>query len=502
MDQNVNMKFASTFFAKDFVDAIKLHRSSTGAVHLATFKYDGKKYILKERLVPELGRKKDMMNEVKLYLQCHHPNVVRCEGWFFDEARGSLFIVLEYCDGGDLCKLIERRRATNESMAEKYVWLLFHQICLGVKHLHENGIVHRDLKTMNILCSHGGRVVKIADLGVSRQVSENTMLLNTFYGTPLYLSPELVQNKPYNEKADMWSLGVILYEMCSLRPPFVANTLIALAKQILKGKYDPLPKKMFSNNVERCVKWLLQVDFSKRPSINQLLLFVTDRLTDGFRGDGDGGADGFVDKTSFALRHACRHLNHDGDATDTDDDDDDMLVASSSANKIKTASLVHKAKNLSNGDGSGGDVCNKLSPAKETATPEKTLAVPSAPRPASSTDLRPNAAPPIPVPPLDIAGIGGWSRDSIRAIDVGLGLPNSPPSSSYNVPSDGSMGRRLLGHERAGQMDVSGLLPGPDVEEKRAALLSRALAPRQQGPLLALLANSRRHEEAMVSSRT
>ena len=63
------------------------------------------------------------------------------------------------------------------------------------------------------MCKRGGRIVKIADLGVSRQLSEDTLLLNTFYGTPLYISPELVENKPYNEKAEIWSLGIILNEM-------------------------------------------------------------------------------------------------------------------------------------------------------------------------------------------------------------------------------------------------------------------------------------------------
>lgn len=136
--------------------------------------------------------------------------------------------------------------------------------------MHENGIVHRDLKTMNIMCKRGGRIVKIADLGVSRQLSEDTLLLNTFYGTPLYISPELVENKPYNEKADIWSLGIILYEMCALVTPFRAKTLLGLAQCITKGKYEPIPRN-YSKHVERCIRWLLQVDYQKRPNIVQLL---------------------------------------------------------------------------------------------------------------------------------------------------------------------------------------------------------------------------------------
>ena len=241
-----NHKFSSAQFINDFTDVKELYRSQVGVVYLAKFKYDNHKYILKERKVAELGKRKDIMNEVNLLLQLDNPNVVRCEGWFFDERIKSLFIVLEYCNGGDLYKLIARRKSKQRYMDERYIWFLFNQICLGIKHLHENGIVHRDLKTMNVMCKNGGKTVKIADLGVSRQLSEDTFLLNTFYGTPLYLSPELVENKPYNEKTDIWSLGIILYEMCTLNPPFKGKTILELAKQITSGKFEALPKQNFS----------------------------------------------------------------------------------------------------------------------------------------------------------------------------------------------------------------------------------------------------------------
>ncbi len=127
--------------------------------------------------MPELGRRKDIMNEVKLLLQLSHPNVIRCEGWFRDEIRNSLFIILEYCDGGDLYKLIQYRKINHSKFEEKQIWYIFSQICQGLKHLHENGIIHRDLKALNIMTTKKGRCFKIGDLGVSRQVSESTVML-------------------------------------------------------------------------------------------------------------------------------------------------------------------------------------------------------------------------------------------------------------------------------------------------------------------------------------
>jgi len=271
----------------DFTSIRELYRSSAGAVYSARFKYDNKKYVLKERSLPELGKRKDIMNEVNLLSQLDHPNVVRCEGFFRDESRKSLFIVLEYCPGGDLKSVIDAHKAQGAGrdryLDDRLIWHLFVQICEGLKHLHEHGIVHRDLKTMNIMVvqTETKFVAKIADLGVSRQLSDDTMMLQTFYGTPLYLSPELVENKQYNEKTDIWSLGVILYELICLTHPFKSSTLLGLAKLVCSGKYDALPDHV-DKNLARCVKWLLNVDFMKRPNIVQLIRYVNEQCTPGY----------------------------------------------------------------------------------------------------------------------------------------------------------------------------------------------------------------------------
>lgn len=102
-------------------------------------------------------------------------------------------------------------------------------------------------------------------------------MLNTFYGTPLYLSPELIENKAYNEKTDIWSLGILLYELCTLEPPFKANTLLGLAKLVLQGEYAPISSR-YSVNMNKCIRWLLTKDFHKRPHIAQVLQFLSDKI--------------------------------------------------------------------------------------------------------------------------------------------------------------------------------------------------------------------------------
>lgn len=276
-------RFASASF-RDFEDVVELYRSNSGAVYCGKYKFDNIIYVLKEKKVSELGKKKDVMNEVRLLAQLCHPNVITCEGWFNDSERMSMFIILEYCPGGDLSKKVDLRRKSRKFFSEEYIWFLFHQMVLGVQHLHINGIIHRDLKLLNVVLSKKDTVVKIADLGVSRQVSRNTAMLDTFIGTPLYLSPELVDNKPYNEKTDIWSLGVILYELCALTPPFRGHNVLALSNMIRAGRYEPLPG-IYSTDMEKCVQWLLNVNYLQRPTINQLLEFVEKHISPSYHGE-------------------------------------------------------------------------------------------------------------------------------------------------------------------------------------------------------------------------
>ena len=88
--------------------------------------------------------------------------------------------------------------------------------------MHSKDVLHRDLKTMNVFLSKQDKV-RLGDLGVAKVLSNTAAFAHTMVGTPYYLSPELCEEKPYNEKSDIWSLGCILYELCSLKHPFDAN---------------------------------------------------------------------------------------------------------------------------------------------------------------------------------------------------------------------------------------------------------------------------------------
>lgn len=153
--------------------------------------------------------------------------------------------------------------------SEDHVLNWFTQICLALKHVHDRKILHRDLKSQNIFLTKNN-MIKLGDFGIARVLSETKSKAKTVVGTPYYLSPEIIQSKPYSFKSDIWSLGVLLYEMCALQPPFNAQSLHQLARKIIVGQYNDVPNH-FSKNITNLLQGMLCVDPEKRPNINTIL---------------------------------------------------------------------------------------------------------------------------------------------------------------------------------------------------------------------------------------
>jgi len=251
----------------------ELHKSTGGSVHLAHVKDPcvraRRQVILKRRKVAELGNAKDMLNEYEVLKQLNHPNIIGCYGYFWEFESQSVFIVLEYANRGDLHTELQVRRQIGEHFSDDEVWDIFAQVLLGLAHMHSKGIVHRDIKCLNLLLTDSG-IVKVGDFGVSRIMSEQTQCLNSFYGTPLYLSPELVQGRPYDHATDVWSLGVVLYELLALEAPFKGSCLQDVISAVVRGRYSPLPK-FRPSEFGALVDEMLTRESNRRPETAQLL---------------------------------------------------------------------------------------------------------------------------------------------------------------------------------------------------------------------------------------
>ncbi|CAN0302075.1 unnamed protein product, partial [Ectocarpus sp. 4 AP-2014] len=181
--------------------------------------------------------RREASKEATLLAELKHPNIVGFwESFFHGASRDVLCIVMDYADGGDLSSCLSRRNG--RLIDEEIVLDWFVQTTLALKHIHDRKILHRDLKTQNIFLTRS-RVVKLGDFGIAKVLGSTFDLARTAIGTPYYMSPEICQEKRYNHKSDMWSLGCVLYEMTCLRHAFEGNNMRLLVMKICSQ--DPRP---------------------------------------------------------------------------------------------------------------------------------------------------------------------------------------------------------------------------------------------------------------------
>lgn len=246
-----------------------LGQGSFGKVYLMRHKLERKLMCVKVIKIKSIPRKEReaCRTEVELMKRLHHPNIVGYKDSFLTPRKDCLCIVMEYCDGGDLCSQI--KDAKRKLFAESKILNLFVQMALGLHYMHSNRVLHRDLKTQNVFLLGNGRLV-LGDLGISKVLDGTMDFASTCIGTPYYMSPEIFRNKPYNHKSDVWALGCILYEMTTLNHAFDSTSLNGLAAKIIKGKFPPINVK-YSRSLTDLITSMLNITPSDRPDLDQVL---------------------------------------------------------------------------------------------------------------------------------------------------------------------------------------------------------------------------------------
>jgi fused len=182
-----------------------------------------------------------LRTEIRIQRALKHENIILMLDSF--ETDTDIVLVTEFAQG-ELFEILE----DDQCLPEEEVQKIARQLVRALHYLHHNRIIHRDMKPQNILVGAGG-TVKLCDFGFARHMSAKTMVLTSIKGTPLYMAPELVQEKPYKETVDLWSLGVILFELYKGEPPFYTNNIYSLIQLIIKDKvkYPPGMSRNFKD---------------------------------------------------------------------------------------------------------------------------------------------------------------------------------------------------------------------------------------------------------------
>ncbi|NWS43428.1 NEK5 kinase, partial [Probosciger aterrimus] len=261
----------------------KIGEGSFGKIFLAKGKVDNEQCVIKEIDLTKMPvkEKEASQKEVILLAKMKHANIVTFYASL--QEKNKLYIVMEYCDGGDLMTRINMQHGVLFDEDQILSW--FVQISLGLKHIHDKKILHRDVKAQNIFLSNNGKVAKLGDFGIARQLNSTMEFAHTCVGTPYYLSPEICENQPYNNKTDIWSLGCVLYELCALKHPvtilnvlfllfslikFEGNSLHQLVLKICRGHFHPVSPN-YSYDLRILISQLFKVSPRDRPSISSIL---------------------------------------------------------------------------------------------------------------------------------------------------------------------------------------------------------------------------------------
>jgi len=253
-------------------------KGNMGTCALVRNNEDGRHYVIKQVDLAKLNKKEraQSLNEAKVLSVLRHPNVINYNDSFLARKTDHLCIVMEYADGGDLGQKIKSAHGVNFGEDQVIDWMI--QTVLALIHIHSRHILHRDIKTANVFLTSDG-LCKIGDFGIAKALENTVDSAKTFVGTPYYLSPELILEKPYDYLSDVWAFGVCLYETMALKHPFNAGDMKGLMQKILRVQYDPLPN-CYSPELRNLVSRILVKEASQRIKLQDILKlpFVVNRI--------------------------------------------------------------------------------------------------------------------------------------------------------------------------------------------------------------------------------
>eukprot|EP00043_Microstomoeca_roanoka_P007126 m.68886 g.68886 ORF g.68886 m.68886 type:complete len:561 (-) comp13705_c0_seq1:186-1868(-) len=235
---------------------------------------DNNEYVAKQIKCESKQDLQDALSEAEVLSKLNHTHIVS----YYKVIQNSpkmVTIIMEYCAGGDIGEKISRRKFRNQYFEESTIQLWIVQAAEALSYLHNRGILHRDVKPANLFLTSDS-VVKLGDFGIARIMDRNAIMpcertTKTPVGTPMYFSPEMCSGKRYGQKADIWALGCVLYEMAALRPAFTAFNIDSLTAKIKRGHHDKHLPVRYGQGLRKLIAQMLIVDANLRPTADQVL---------------------------------------------------------------------------------------------------------------------------------------------------------------------------------------------------------------------------------------